>query len=73
MAKIDNTKQNSKCRLRVERDEKVNRMISKCRKRSHKTKDNEVEKVIHWEVFKRLKFNNSTPMICVETRISSKE
>ena len=52
--------QNSKCRLGGERDEMINHIISECSKlaqREYKTRHDWVGKVIHWEMCKKLKFD----------------
>ena len=58
--KIASIKQNVKCRLYENRDEMVNDIInesSKLAQKDHKTLHNWVEKMIHWELCKRLKFD----------------
>ena len=55
--KIDNTRQNRKCRLCGDRDEAVNYMINECSKlaqKEYKIRHDWVGKVIHWELCKRL-------------------
>ena len=57
-AKIDKTWQNSKCRLYGDRDETINHIISECSKLAQKRLDMTDgcgNKVIHWELFKKLK------------------
>ena len=57
--KIDNMQLNSKCRLYGERDEMINH-ISECSKlvqKEYKTRHDWVEKVIHWELCKKLNFD----------------
>ena len=51
-AKIDNTQQNSKCRLCGEKDEMINYIVSECSKlaqKKYKTRHDWVGKTIHWE------------------------
>ena len=60
-AKIDNTQQNSKCRLCGDWDETINHVISECSKltqKEFKTRHYWVGKVIHWEMCKKLKFEH---------------
>ena len=60
-AKIDNTQQNSKCRLCLNTDETVDH-LRKCRKleqKEYKTRHNWVEKEIDWELCKRSKFDHT--------------
>ena len=57
--RIHKTQQNSKCKLCGERDETINHIISECSKlaqKEYKTKHDWVGKVIHWELYKKLKF-----------------
>ena len=61
-ARIDKTQQNNRCRLRSDRDETINHIISKCSKlaqKEYKTRHDWVEKVIHWELCKKLKFDHT--------------
>ena len=58
-AKIDNTQQNSKCRLCGDRNETVNYIRNLARK-GFKTKYDWVGKIILWELWKRLRFNHAT-------------
>ena len=61
-ARIDKTRQNSKCRLCSDRDETINHIISECRKlaqKEYKTRHDWVGKVIHWEMCKKLKFDHT--------------
>ena len=58
-AKIDTTQQNSKCRLCDDRNRIIHHIISEGSKlalKEYKTRQNRVEKVIHWEFCKKLKF-----------------
>ena len=51
--KIDNTQENSKCNLCVERDETVNYKINECSKlapKEYKNRYDRVGKVIHWKL-----------------------
>ena len=61
-ARIDKTQQNSKCRLRGDRDETINHIISECSKlaqREYKARHDWVGKVIHWEMWKKFKFDHT--------------
>ena len=61
-ARIDKTQQNSKCRLCSDRDETINHIISECSKlaqKESKTRHDWVGKVIHWEMCKKFKFDNT--------------
>ena len=61
-ARIDNTQQNSKCRLCGDRDETINHIISECSKltqKEYKDRHDWVGKVIHWEMCKKLKFDHA--------------
>ena len=58
---IDKTQQNSNCRLCGDRDEMINHIISECSKltqKEHKTRHDWMEKVIHWELCKKFKFDH---------------
>ena len=58
----DNTQQNSKCRLRGNRDETINHIISECSKlalKEYKTRHNWVGKGINWEMYKKFKFDHT--------------
>ena len=58
-----------------ERDETIYH-ISECNKlaqKEYKTRHDIVGKVIHWELCKRLKFNHTTKVVFVQTRISPRE
>ena len=60
--RIDNTQQNSKCRLYGDRDETINQIISECSKlaqKEYKTGHDSVSKVIHWEMGKKFKFDHT--------------
>ena len=55
-ARIDKTQQNNKCRLRGDRDETINHIISECSKlaqKEYKTRHDMLGKVIHWEMCKK--------------------
>ena len=57
---IDKMQQNSRCRLCSDRDETINHVISECSKLSekvYKIRHNWVGNVIHWELCKKLKFD----------------
>ena len=59
-ARIDKTQQNSKCRLCGDRDETINHIISersKLAQKEYKTRHDWVDKVIHWEMCKKFKFD----------------
>ena len=62
-AKINNTQQNSKCRLCEDKDERVNNTISECSKliqKKYQAMLYNVGKVINWELCKKLKFDHIT-------------
>ena len=59
-ARIDETQQNSKCRLCGDRDETINHIISECGKlaqKEYKTRPDWVGKVIHWVMCMEFKFD----------------
>ena len=59
---IDKTQQNSKCRLCGDWDETINHIISECSKlaqKEYKTRRDWVGKVIHWEMYKKFKFDHT--------------
>ena len=59
-AKIDDMQKNSKYRICRDRDEAVNYIISKCSKLAQKEYEMRYDwlgKVIHWELYKQLKFD----------------
>ena len=59
-ARIVKTQQNSKCRLCGDRDETINHIISECSKlaqKEYKARHDWVGKVIHWEMYKKFKFD----------------
>ena len=61
-ARIDKTQQNSKCRLCGDRDETIDHIITKYSKlaqKEYKTRHDWVGKVIHWEMYKKLKFDHT--------------
>ena len=61
-ARIHKMQQNSKYRLCGDRDETINHIIRECSKlaqKEYKTRHVWVEKVIHWEMFKKLKFHHT--------------
>ena len=61
-ARIDKTQQNSKCRLRGDRDETINHIISECSKlvqNEYKTRHDWVGKVNHREMCKKFKFDHT--------------
>ena len=58
----NNDQQNSKCRLRGDRDETINHIISECSKlaqREYMGRHDWVGKVIHWEMRKKFKFDHT--------------
>ena len=60
--RIDKTLQNSKCRLCGEGNETINHIISECSKlaqKEYKTRHVWVGKVIHWEMYKKFKFDQT--------------
>ena len=60
-SRIDKTQQNSKCRLCGDRDKTINH-ISECSKLAQKeckVKHDWVDKVIHWEMCKKFKFDHA--------------
>ena len=60
--RIDKTQQNSKRRLCGDRDETINHIISESSKlaqKEYKTRYEWVSKVIHWEMFKKFKFDHT--------------
>ena len=60
-ARIDETQQNSKCRLCGDRDETINHIISECSKlaqKEYRTRHDWVGKVIHWEMCNKFKFDH---------------
>ena len=65
-ARIDKTQQKSKFRLCSDRDETINHIISECSKLIqsclvlyYKTRYDWVGKVIHWEIWKKFKFDHT--------------
>ena len=61
-ARIDKTQQNSKCRLRGDRDETINHIISECSKlaqKEYKSRHDWIGKVIHWEMCKKFIFDHT--------------
>ena len=60
--RIDKMQQNSRCRLCGDRDEAINHILSKCSKlaqKEYKTRHDWMSKVIHWELWKKLKFDHT--------------
>ena len=56
------TQQNSKCRLCSDRDETIDHIISECSKlaqKEYKTRHESVGKEIHWEMYKKFKFDHT--------------
>ena len=61
-AKINNVQHNSKCRLCGDRDKTIIYIIdgsSKLVQKEYKTRCDWVKKVIHWEMFKKLKLDHT--------------
>ena len=61
-ASIDKTQQNRKCRLCGDRDETINHILSECSKlaqKEYKARHDLVDKVIHWEMCSKFKFNHA--------------
>ena len=61
-ARIDKTQQNSKCRQCGDRDETINHIISECSKlaqKEYKTRHDWDVKVIHWEMWRKFKFDHT--------------
>ena len=61
-ARIDKTKQNSKCRLCSERNETINHIITECSKlaqKEYKARYDWVGNVIHWEMCYKFKFDHT--------------
>ena len=70
-ARIDKTQQNSKCGLCGDRDKTINHMISECSKlakKEYKTRYDWVGNLIHWEMYKKFKLDQTNkyaqPSIC---------
>ena len=64
-ARIDKTQQNSRCRLYGDRDENINHIISECSKfaqKEYQARHDRVGKVIHWELFKKFKFDHTNKL-----------
>ena len=60
--RIDKMQQNSKCTLCGDRDETINHILSECdklAKKEYKSRHDWVGKVIHWEMYKKLKFDHT--------------
>ena len=75
-AKIDDTKQNSKCRLCGDRDETINHIISECSKlaqKEYETRHNWVGKVIHWKMCKKFKFDHTNKWYITQPKINPGE
>ena len=58
-ARIDKTQENSKCRLCSDRDETINHILSELAQREYKARHDWVGKVIHWEMYKKFKFDHT--------------
>ena len=60
--RIDKTQQNNKCKQCGDRDETINHIISECSKfakKEYKTRHEWVGNVIHWEMYKKCKFDHT--------------
>ena len=60
--RIDETQENSKCRLCGDKDETINHIISECSKLAQKEYNNRhglIDNVIHWEMCKKFKFDHT--------------
>ena len=70
-ARIDKTQQNSKCRLCGHRDETINHIISECSKlaQGNKPRHDSVGKVIHWEMYKKFKFDHTNKWYISQTPV----
>ena len=65
--------QNTKCRLCGGRDENLNHIISECNKlapKEYKTKHDWVDRVIHWDMCKKFKFDHINKCICTTKHLS---
>ena len=61
-ARIDKTQQSSKCRVCGDRDETINHIESECSKlalKENKARHDWDDKVIHWEMCKKFKFDHT--------------
>ena len=61
-ARIDKTRQNSKCRLCSDRDETINHIINECSQlaqKEYKARHDWVGKVIHWEMCRYFQFDHT--------------
>ena len=70
-AKIDKMQQNSRCRLCRDRDKMINHIIRKCSKlaqKEYKTRHDWVDKVIHWELCKKFKFDHTKKWYMYNTK-----
>ena len=62
ISKQEKIQQNSKCRLWGDRDEMINRIINECTKlaqKEYKSRQDWVDKVRHWELCKKFKFDHT--------------
>ena len=62
-AKIDYSQQNSKYRLCGDWDESIHRIIKECSKlaqKEYETRHDGVQKVVHFELWKKFTFNHTT-------------
>ena len=60
--RMDKAQQNCKCRLCGDRDETTNHIICECSKlaqKEYKTRHDWVDKLIHWEMCKKFKFDHT--------------
>ena len=61
-ARIDKTQKNCRCMLCSDRDERINHILSESSKlaqKEYKTRYDWVDKVIHWELCKKFKFDHT--------------
>ena len=68
--RIDRTQQNNRSRLCGDRDETINHIISECSKlaqKEYKTRHDWVVKGIHWELCKRLNFDQTNKLYMHKT------
>ena len=69
-ARIDKTRQNSKCSSCGDREETINHVISECRKlaqEKYKTRHDWVGKRIPWELCQKLKFDHTNIWFTLNT------
>ena len=74
-ARIEKTQQNSKCRLCGDKNETINHIISECSKLAQKEYQNTqdwVDKVIHWEMCNKFKFDHTNKWYMYNLQLSKK-